>query len=114
MTNDWDAVMADATAIAQEAGLQFHELRNAWGNAEVERDAEFYDGHGVTCSDMNHMLYGAMKSYRDEVVRFAQRLGRDCAERNRIINDIAQASGQHPDLVLQQLREFFAPLEVRA
>lgn len=107
--NDWDTVMQEATFIALTHGIEFYELRNAWGRREVERDAEFYEGHGVTCSDMNHMLYGAMRTERHEVEALAERLGKDRRERNRIVNSIAEATGQHPDLVLQQLREFVAP-----
>ena len=107
--DDWQSVMQEAGFIATLHGIEFYELRNAWGNAEVEADREFYEGHGVTSSDMNHMLYGAMKSRRDEVEALAERLGRDKRDRDAIVNRIAEESGQHPTLVLQQLREFFAP-----
>ena len=109
--NDWQSVMDDATAIAEAHGLEFYELRNAWGQRAVEEDRDFYEGHGVTASDGNHFLYSGIKSRKDEVEALASKLGSDKAERTCIVNSIAEASGQAPELVLQQLREFFAPVE---
>lgn len=108
--DDWQSVMDAATEMATANGLEFYELRNAWGNLCVERDAEFYEGQGVTASDMNHMLYGAVKHDTMELARLAAKLGTAKAERNRIVASIAETSGQAPELVLQQLREFFRPL----
>lgn len=107
MTDTWDAVMADATALAAEHGLEFHVLRNAWGEAVIREDADFYKDQGVTSSDMNHMLYGGMLARRDEVAYVAKCLG----AAQKVVEQIANASGQHPTLVRQQLAELFAPVE---
>lgn len=76
MADDWDQVMQEASFIALLHGIEFSDLRNAWGQQEIERDPEFYEGHGVTSSDMNHMLYGAMKGEKYEVEALAERLGK--------------------------------------
>lgn len=109
MTDDWQSTMDAATLMANANGLTFSDLRNAWGRQCVERDAEFYEDQGVTSSDMNHMLYSAVKHDTMELARFAAKLGEEKEQRDAIVNSIAKASGQHPTLVLQQLREFFAP-----
>lgn len=108
---DWQSTMDAATQMAEANGLEFHELRNAWGRRQVERDAEFYKDQGVTASDMNHMLYDAVKHDTMALARFAAKLGSDKAQRTSIVYAVAEAAGIHPDLALQQLREFCAPVD---
>ena len=67
MSDLWRETMDAITAEAQAAGLEFYEVRNEVGNRCVEADRDFYEGHGVTASDMNHMLYGRWQSDPDEV-----------------------------------------------
>lgn len=111
MADDWQEMMDAAGVIASANGLEFHELRNAWSHKYVEENASFFEGHGVTASDGNHFLYDAVKHSTMELARFAADLGDKRAERNRIVGEIAASSGQAPELVLQQLREFFAPVD---
>lgn len=112
MSADWTETMNDIESFAKSLGLEFHEVRNAWGQREIDADRDFYKDQGVTCSDMNHMLYGAYKSQPEEVDAFIERLARDKRDRQAIVDSIAATSGQAPELVLQQLREFFAPILV--
>lgn len=107
MTQDWQAVMDEATTLAAAHGLEFHELRNEFGRLCVEEDAEFYEGHGVTASDMNHMLYGGMKARREEVEDCARKLG----ERNALI-DSMRAPGQSRADALEGIRRLLAPGQV--
>lgn len=101
MTQDWNAVMDAVEREAFAKGLKFHEVRNEVARLKIEEDQEFYEGHGVGSSDMNHMLYGEWKSDPDGV----RRVIKDLAERNKL-RSYLEAQG----VDLQAAAKMFEPI----
>lgn len=94
--------MDTAKAFCAEHHIEWYELRNVVINAEVARDPQAWEGHGIGSSDGNHMIHSAV------LMGELEELCRDLIERGKLI--AACANGREPRQVLAELREFFAPV----
>ena len=99
---DFTTAMQEANAFCTTHHIAWYELRNAVINAEVARDPEMWEGHGIGSSDGNHMIFSAILCGELEGICA------DLIERGKLITDLA--NGREPRQVLAELREFFAPM----
>lgn len=102
--SDWNAAMGEVAVLAAEHGLEFWELRNAWANHYCEQ-GRWPEGEGLGSSDMNHLVYSAVRFDREELAEVAERKGAAKA----LLASIVEATGQSETLVVQQLRELLRP-----
>lgn len=96
----WEQNVTEITAMAQEHGVEWHELRNEVGTRECE-SGNWPEDEGMGSSDMNCLTVGMWESEPDLLRSVAQ----DLRDRKRLMNALVHALGQ--GVTLEEARRVF-------